>query len=129
MVSKVKASGGKERHGGLRRDVNQYLKWAFIGAGSVVARQRNSERFQGLHVVRLDNRVRGRKGHCKAVGAVARHLCEAAYWMTKRGQPYKEPKGEAGVQEPSWPHPFGKAGCKQDEKGEKEQESGLPRPG
>ena len=85
----VKSSGGKTRFGGLRQDVNRYLKWAFIEAANVVCL--NQARWADRHVVKLYQRVRNRKGHPKAIGAVARHLTEAAYWMLKKGEPYKEP--------------------------------------
>jgi hypothetical protein len=32
-----------------------------------------------------------RKGHATAIGAVARHLAEATYWMLSKAQPYREP--------------------------------------
>ena len=35
------------------------------------------------------------KGHQKAVGAVARHLAEATYWILTKGEPYREPKQHA----------------------------------
>lgn len=90
-VPKVHSSGGKTRYGALREDGNQYLKWALVEAANVVARQR--QRWQARHVVRLYERIRQRKGHAKAVGAVARHLAEAAYWMLKKQEPYQEPHG------------------------------------
>ena len=34
-----------------------------------------------------------RKGHAKAIGAVARHLAEATYWMLGQQEAYREPKG------------------------------------
>jgi hypothetical protein len=33
------------------------------------------------HVSRLYERIARRKGHPKAIGAVARHLAEATYWL------------------------------------------------
>jgi hypothetical protein len=42
--------------------------------------------------VRLYQRVRSRKGHQKAIGAVARHLAEATYWMLTKEVPYQEPQ-------------------------------------
>jgi len=86
---RVHSSGGKTRYGRLRPDVNRYLKWAFVEAANVTARhwRRNRER----HVSRLYDRLRPAKGHAKAVGAVARHLAEATYWVQKRGQAYRDP--------------------------------------
>ncbi|MHC4442028.1 MAG: IS110 family transposase [Planctomycetota bacterium] len=36
-------------------------------------------------------RIKERKGHAKAVGAVARHLAEASFWVLTRKEDYKEP--------------------------------------
>jgi len=88
---KVKASGGKVSYGKLRPDVNRYLKWAFIEAANVVALNQAKRSWQQRHVSRLYQRIRQKKGHAKAVGAVARHLSEAAYWVLKKREPYKEP--------------------------------------
>jgi hypothetical protein len=32
-----------------------------------------------------------RKGHSVAVGAVARHLAEATFWILNKKEPYREP--------------------------------------
>jgi len=85
---RVHASGGKVRYGGMRPDVNRYLKWAFVEAGNSIAR--NRKHWPGRHVVYLYERITKRRGHSKAVGAVARHLAEATYWMLKRGEAYRE---------------------------------------
>lgn len=92
---RVAASGGKVRYGGLRNDVNQYLKWAFIEAANCVCL--NRKRHPGRHVSRLYERLRIRKGHGKAIGAVARHLAEATYWVLKKKVPYREPSGSPVV--------------------------------
>mgnify|MGYP001559787661 CR=1 FL=1 len=42
-------------------------------------------------VVRLFERTRQRKGHAVAVGATARYLAEATFWVLKKGEPYREP--------------------------------------
>jgi transposase len=93
---RVHASGDKVRYGRLRPDTNHYLKWAFSEAGNSVAV--NSKRFPARHVSKLYTRIRGRKGHAKAVGAVSRHLAEAVYWILSRKESYKE-RGfvEAGI--------------------------------
>jgi transposase len=88
---RVHSSGGKTRYGPLRPDVNRYLKWAFIESANVVCRIRR--RHPGRHVSRLYERKARRKGHQKAIGAVARHLAEATYWMLTRQEPYREPTG------------------------------------
>jgi transposase len=90
-VPKVSSSGGKTHYGHLRREANHYLKWAYIEAANVIATHRNQPSWRNKHVVQLYERIRQRKGHAVAVGAVARHLAEAAYWMLKRNQPYREP--------------------------------------
>jgi hypothetical protein len=76
----------------MRKQSNHYLKWAFIEAANVVVRQRNHPNWRIKHVSRLYERTRRRKGHYVAVGAVARYLSEAAYWVLKKGEPYKEPE-------------------------------------
>lgn len=86
---RVHASGGKVRYGRLRPDVNRYLKWAFVEAGNSVAV--NYQRCPDRHVSRLYGRLRARKGHPKAIGAVARHLAEATYHVLDRQEPYRDP--------------------------------------
>lgn len=88
-VPRVHSSGGRTRYGRLRPDVNRYLKWAFCEAANVI--NLNKARWTEKHVVRLYNRIYHRKGHPKAIGAVARHLAEAAYCILKKKEPYKEP--------------------------------------
>ena len=87
---RVHASGGKVRYGQSRSDVNRYLKWAFVEAANIVAL--NHRRFPSRHASRLYAKIRQHKGHQKAVGAVARHLAEATYWILKKGEPYREPR-------------------------------------
>jgi len=90
-VPTIKASGGRIRYGRLRKQSNQYLKWAFIEAANVVVRQRRHPNWRDKHVTILYERIRRRKGHSIAVGAVARHLSEAAYWMLRKQELYKDP--------------------------------------
>jgi transposase len=85
---RVHASGGKVRYGRLRPDTNHYLKWAFSEAGNSVAL--NSKRLPDRHVSQLYNRIRHRRNHGKAIGAVARHLAEATYWVLSKGEAYRE---------------------------------------
>ena len=42
-------------------------------------------------MVHLYERIRRRKGHSVAVGAVARYLAESTYWVLKKSEPYREP--------------------------------------
>lgn len=86
VTPRVKASGGKVRYGRLRPDTNHYLKWAFSEAGNSVAV--NRRRWPQRHVSRLYSRIRHRKNHAKAVGAVARDLAESAYWVLTKRQVY-----------------------------------------
>lgn len=86
---RVHSSGDKTRYGRLRSDVNRYLKWAFMEAGNCVALHAKQQ--PDRHASQLYLRLRGRRGHAKAIGAVARHLSEAAYWVLKREEAYRDP--------------------------------------
>lgn len=88
VTPRVHSSGGKTRYGRLRQDVNHYLKWAFSEAGNSVAV--NHKRWPDRHVSQLYRRIRSRKCHAKAIGAVGRHLAEASYWMLSRKERYKD---------------------------------------
>lgn len=88
-VPRVKSSGGKTHYGKTRPDVNHYLKWGFTEAANVIVL--NQHRMTGRHVVALYRRICQSKGHAKAIGALRRHLAEAAYAVLKSGQPYHEP--------------------------------------
>jgi transposase len=86
LVPRVSASGGKVHYGRMVRQSNHYLKWAFIEAANVIVRQRRHPNWRGMYVVRLFERTRQRKGHAVAVGATARYLAEAAFWVLKKGE-------------------------------------------
>ena len=89
LVAREHSSGGKFRYGAVRRDVNVYLKWAFVEpANSSIL---NCERCQYNPISQLYQRIKARRGHGKAKVAVARHLSEASFWMLKKGEPYREP--------------------------------------
>jgi transposase len=88
-VPRERSSGGKVRFGRLRPDVNRYLKWAYVEAANVVSL--NRRHWRGRHVCDLYERVLRRRGHQKAIGAVARHLAEATWWMLTKGEEYREP--------------------------------------
>lgn len=89
LVSRESSTGGKIRLGPVRRDVNVYLKWAFVEAAN--SSLLNAERCGYGHISRLYQRIKPRRGHGKAKVAVARHLSEASFWMLKKGEPYREP--------------------------------------
>jgi transposase len=91
---RVISSGGKTRYGPLRPDVNRYLKWAYLEAANVVAI--HHQRWSGSvgsyrHVSVLYERIRRRKGHAKAIGAVARHLAESSWHVLSRKENYRSP--------------------------------------
>ena len=94
-VPRIRSSGEKIFRGRVRPDVNRYLKWALIEAANMVVL--NQFRWSDRHVAQLYRRIRQRKGHAKAVVAVARHLAEATYWMLRRNEPYREPKKDKSV--------------------------------
>jgi len=85
---RVHASGDKVRYGRLRPDVNRYLKWAFSEAGNSV--MVNRERYPDRYAACLYNRLRRRRGHATAIGAVARHLAESTYWILTKKESYLE---------------------------------------
>ena len=93
-VPRVHASGDRVRYGRTRPDVNRYLKWAFAEAANSTAV--NYRRLPDRHVSQLYARLRARKGHNKAVGAVARHLAEAAFHVLSQQQAYRDPTPKAG---------------------------------
>ena len=90
LVAREHSSGGKFHYGAIRRDVNVYLKWAFVEAANSAIVHREQCRYQ--HVGQLYERIKPRRGHNRAKVAVARHLSEASFWMLKKGEPYREPK-------------------------------------
>ncbi len=69
----------------------------------MVVRQRWHRTWRNKYVVHLYERTLRRKGHAVAVGAVARYLAEATYWVLKKGEPYREPvrRRPAGSRSPS----------------------------
>ena len=86
---RVHASGGKVRYGRLRQDVNRHLKWALIEAANGVCMNRRRQAHR--HVSRLYERVAWRRGHAKAIGAVARHLAEASFYVLSKQEAYCDP--------------------------------------
>ena len=89
LVARENSSGGKFRYGPIRRDVNVYLKWAFVEAANSALL--NAERCGYKHISQLYQRIKARRGHNRAKVAVARHLSEATFWMLKKGESYREP--------------------------------------
>ena len=89
---RIHSSGDKTRFGRLRPDVNRYLKWAFVEAANCI--RLHLAKYADWHVGRLYRRIALRRGHQKAVGAVARHLAEATFHVLSRSQDYKDPGRE-----------------------------------
>lgn len=88
---RVSSSGGKTHYGKMRTESNQYLKWAFIEAANAVSAHHAQNGWTDRHCSQLYLRIRSRKGASVAIGAVARHLAESAYWVLKKNEPYREP--------------------------------------
>ena len=76
----------------MRPEANHYLKWAFIEAANAVSLHHAQASWKGKHVSHLYDRIQKKKGHSVAIGAVARHLSEATFWMLKKQEAYQEPK-------------------------------------
>ena len=86
---RIYQSGQTKRYGQVRSDVNRYLKHSFVEAANAVCIHRFHPRYQ--HVGKLYERIKNRKGHQKAIGAVARHLAEATYWILTKKEAYRSP--------------------------------------
>jgi len=91
VVPRVHSSGGKTRYGRMRKQANNYLKWAFIEAANVVVAHRHHASWRDKKVTQVYERICRRKGHATAVGAVARHLAESVFWILKKGEDYQDP--------------------------------------
>lgn len=85
---RVRSSGGKTSYGSLRKDVNHYLKWAYVEAAHSICI--NRDKYPQRYTSQRYNRLRQRKGHQKAIGAVARHLAVATWWMMTKKQMYHD---------------------------------------
>jgi transposase len=89
LVPRVNSSGGRRRMGQVGGNVNRMLKWAFVEAANLVVLQQR--RLASTHALRLYQRIHSRKNHQKAIVAVARHFAEAAYWVLRKQEAYREP--------------------------------------
>jgi transposase len=81
-------SGKRLVLGRVRRDVNQYLKWAYVEAANVVCL--NQKRWRNRYAVDVYERVHAKRDHGRAIVAVGRHLAESTYWVLKKREPYRE---------------------------------------
>lgn len=88
LVPRIIASGGHIRHGSTCRNVNHYLKWAFVEAANCAIRMKACRQ---QHIGQLYHRLYPTKGHGRAAVAVARHLAEATYWVLRKQQSYRAP--------------------------------------
>ncbi len=84
----VKSSGGKVRYGRMRNDCNRYLKWAYSEAANSIAV--NCDRKKELYLSQMYKKIKNRKNHSVAIGAVARNIAESVYFILKRKQYYKD---------------------------------------
>ena len=91
LTPRIRASGGKVRYGRLARAVNKFLKWAYIEAANVVSLHAKRS-YRGTTAGELYLRARRHHIHARAVVIVARHLARSAYWMLRRGEPYRPRK-------------------------------------
>ena len=91
LVPKVSASAGRAHYGRLIKQCNTYLKWAYIESANVIVRHRHHPNWRKKYVAHLYERIKRRKGHSVAIGATARYLAEATYWILTKQEPYKEP--------------------------------------
>jgi transposase len=92
---RIYQSGQTRRYGQVRNDVNRTLKHAFTEAANAVCMHQNHPRYR--HVGALYQRIKSRKGHQKAIGAVARHLAEATYWILTKKEEYRAPNDKTVV--------------------------------
>jgi transposase len=86
----VSSSGGKTRYGKMRSESNQYLKWAFIEAANAISAHHAQPGWTSRHVSKLYVRIRAKRGASVAIGALARHLAESAFWIMTKNEPYRE---------------------------------------
>lgn len=82
LVPSTYSSSGKTHHGRMIPS-NRHLRYAFIEAAWNASRV--SPYFRGFY-----ERLKERKGACKAIGAAGRRLCEIAYFCLKRNRVYEE---------------------------------------
>lgn len=83
LVPSTYSSSGKTYHGRMIAASNRHLRYAYIEAAWNAARV--SPYFSAFY-----ERLKERKGACKAIGAVGRRLCEISYFCLKENRPYEE---------------------------------------
>lgn len=83
LVPSTYSSSGKTFHGRMIPASNRHLRYAYIEAAWNASRV--SPYFRGFY-----ERLKERKGACKAIGAVGRRLCEISYFCLKNNRVYEE---------------------------------------
>ena len=79
-------SSGTHRSRRHLRNVNHYLRWAFVEAATALASMPIAKITSACSFSGSPN-----SGHGRAIVAVARHLAEASYWVLRKRQPYRPP--------------------------------------
>jgi len=82
LAPSVHQSGDKTVHGRITRRGNKLVRWIMVEAAQ--AARLNDERFRELY-----ERHAERKGHQKAIVAVAHEMLRIVYYMLKRNEPYR----------------------------------------
>jgi transposase len=86
---RIHQSGQNRWYGQVRKDVNRYLKHAFYEAANSVCMNRSKANYAALGQVY--DRIRNKKNHQTAIGAVAHRLAIATYWVLKKKEAYRAP--------------------------------------
>lgn len=88
-VPRIHASGGSVKHGSTKSNVNHSLKWGYAEAANSIVSHKYA--WPEKHVVTLYERLKEKKNHGVAVGAVSRHLAEASWHILTKEETYREP--------------------------------------
>jgi transposase len=91
LVPTVSSSGGREYRGGISKQTNPWLRWAFVEAANAAVRRPSDT----WHYTRY-HKLRRNKGHQKAAVALAREFAVSAYYMLQRNEPYRELRSRSG---------------------------------
>lgn len=88
LVPRIIASGGHIRHGGTCRNVNHYLKWAFVEAANVAVRMKACRQ---QHIGLLYQRLFPTKGHGRAAVAEPPALVGSYFTWGRTARPVSFP--------------------------------------
>ena len=83
LVPSTYSSSGKTYHGRMIAASNRHMRYAYVEAAWNASRV--SPYFKAFY-----ERLKERKGACKAIGATARRLCEISYFCLKDNRAYEE---------------------------------------